>query len=207
MQGIQASAYFHFLNLVHCFTFRKQDSAILQTRPSIWKAVLNHKVSCLLRVDKGRRIRISRRDGSAAFLHAVLLQNISHGIIRSGRNLVNHAPWKGNLSGINIFRKSRICLFVFRPCLREGQDSRVQPVPIVGAVVCADHCSRFFACTKPRMEQRCHLAHIACRFFRAIGKISHHLRQIFPFCVRQAVSLFRNRKSRHLKGIICKDAF
>ena len=92
------------------------------------------------------------------------------------------------------------CLAIFGCLLGYRKISdEMQLIPIMGTVIRADHGNGFCSRAVSGIEQGRHLPHIACRPFRSCRKICRHIRQLFPFCIGQAIAFLRDRKGSHLQ--------
>ena len=208
MKRIQAGADLHLLHLVHRLSLGEDHADLVKRRAAVREGVLDDQILCLLGVDEGSDIGFLRGNNRRKFLDSVLSQHLLDRCIRSGRDLVNHGPGEGHLCFV-IYISFKSCLrkACLLPCFSKGMHSLVELVPVVGAVVCADHGDRFLTGGETLIEKRGDFTDIALRLCRTFLKVAGDVRKLLASAVYQAVALFRDGKGSQLKAVRCEDLF
>ena len=140
MQGVQAGAHLHLLDLVHGLAVAVQHTAQLQRRTAVGVVILNAQVLGLLGVDEGSGEGVLLGDDGVVVLKAVVGQHLLDLGIRARGDLVDHAPGEGDLALIlQVLQEVLGHQAGLHPRLGIGHGGAAHLIAVVGAVVHALH--------------------------------------------------------------------
>ena len=96
MQRIQAGTYLHFLHFVYGRSVGEDDAAFVQCGLTVRKSIFNDQVFAFFRIDKGSDIGVFGSNYGIQTADMILGQHSFYFGIRSGGDLVDHAPGEGD---------------------------------------------------------------------------------------------------------------
>ena len=160
MQGVQAGAHLHLLDLVNGLAVAVQHTAQLQRRTAIGVVILDAQVLGLLCVDKGSSKGVLLGHDGVVVLKAVLGQHILDLCVGTGSDLVDHAPGEGDLGLVlNVCQELSGNQTLLDPLGSVGVDSALDLVAVVRAVIHALNGQGQLAGLEALVQQSGDLAH------------------------------------------------
>ena len=143
MERVETGADLHLLGLVDGFAFGEDDAAVLKCRMTCRELVLDDEVLRLFCVDKRCNVGVLIGDDGFGVTKSCVRQHFCDIGIGSGRDLVDHGDRESDLGFIvQVSNEVRTDLSVCSPSIGDREDSRLQLVAVVRAVVHGDECQR-----------------------------------------------------------------
>ena len=160
MQRVEAGADLHLLDLVHSLAVAVQHAAQLQRGTTIGVVILDAEVLGLLSVDKRSGKGVLLGNDGVVVLKAVVCQHLLHLGIRARGDLVDHAPGERDLGLVlHISQELSGDQALLCPLGSVSQNSVLDLIAVVRAVVHALHGQGQFACLEALIQQSGDLAH------------------------------------------------
>ena len=160
MQGVQAGADLHLLDLVHGLAVAVQHTAQFQRRTTVGVVILDAQVLGLLGVDEGSGEGVLLGHDGVVVLKAVLCQHLLHLCVRARGNLIDHAPGEGDLGLVlHIGQELSGHQTLLHPLCSVGVDGSLDLIAVVRAVIHALHGQRQLAGLEALVQQSGDLAH------------------------------------------------
>ena len=136
MQGVEAGADLHLLDLIDGLAVAVEDTAQLQRRTAIGVVVLDAEVLGLLGVDEGSGEGVLLGDDGVVVLKTVVSQHLLDLGIRAGSDLVDHAPGEGDLGLVlDVGQELGGDQALLDPLGSVGKDCGLDLIAVVRAVV------------------------------------------------------------------------
>ena len=160
MQGVQAGADLHLLDLVHGLAVTVQHTAQFQRRTTVGVVVLDAQVLGLLGVDEGSGEGVLLGHDGVVVLKAILCQHLLHLCVRARGDLVDHAPGEGDLGLVlHIGQELGGHQTLLHPLGCVGVDSGLDLIAVVRAVIHALHGQGQLTGLEALVQQSGDLAH------------------------------------------------
>ena len=160
VQGVEAGADLHLLDLIDGLAVAVEDTAQLQRRTAIGVVILDAEVLGLLSVDEGSGEGVLLGDDGVVVLKTVVSQHLLDLGIRAGSNLVDHAPGEGDLGLVlDVGQELGGDQTLLDPLGSVGKDCGLDLIAVVRAVVHALDGQGQLAGLEALVEQSSDLAH------------------------------------------------
>ena len=195
MQGVQAGADLHLLDLVHGLAVAVQHTAQFQRRTTVGVVILDAQVLGLLGVDEGSGEGVLLGHDGIVVLKAVLCQHFLHLCVRARGDLIDHAPGEGDLGLVlHIGQELGGHQTLLHPLCSVGVDGSLDLIAVVRAVIHALHGQGQLAGLEALVQQSGDLAH---------GQ--HGGQAALQVSGSNAVALLGDGKGDHLQAGVLED--